>query len=370
MTDQPLRVALVSPPLDASGGIGRVTSCALAALRPGDAGVRVLDSRGHSASPVLSLLPLLRVCATLLALGARRAVDVVHVNMSSHGSTVRKCAVVAACRCVRLPVVLHLHASSYPEFFERLPAPARRIVRATFRSARSVVVLSESWRAYVCTTLAVPPARVTVLPNAAPGPSRATPVPRRDGEPAQLLFLGRLGERKGVPELLAALGRPPLRERSWRLTLAGDGDVPAYRRRAAELGLADRVRFTGWVDEAATRALLGQAHVLVLPSHAEGSPMAVIEAMAHAVPVVATPVGGIPELVTSGVEGLLVPPGDADALAAALLRLLDDEPLRRSLAVGARAAWARTHTPEVYAAGLAALWRRAPAPARTHAGAA
>jgi glycosyltransferase involved in cell wall biosynthesis len=350
VTTPPPRVVLVSPPLDASGGIGRVMSYALAALPPGTP-VRVLDSRGHARHPVLSLFPLLRVCATLAVLGLTRAADVAHVNLSSHGSTLRKWAVVAVCRAVRVPVVLHLHASSYPAFFDRLPGAAQRAVRRMFQRAASVVVLSESWRAYVCGTLAVPPGRVTVLPNAAP----AGCVPAGLGNRPEVLFLGRLGERKGVPELLAALTRPGLAH--VHTTLAGDGPVEEYRRRAADLGLAARTHLPGWVDAATARDLLARAHVLVLPSHAEGSPMAVIEAFAHGVPVVATPVGGIPELVTDGVDGLLVPPGDPDALAAALIRLLTDEPLRAGLAAGARATWARTHTMDAYAAGLSDVWR-------------
>lgn len=359
------RVVLVSPPLDASGGIGRVMSYALAAL-PAGTPVRVLDSRGHGRHPALSLFPLLRVCATVAALGLAGAVDLAHVNLSSHGSTLRKVAVVAVCRAVRLPVVLHLHASDYPGFFDRLPRAAQRAVRRMFRRAASVVVLSESWRAYVCGTLHVSPARVTVLPNAAP----AGPAPARRGGRPELLFLGRLGERKGVPELLAALGRAELAH--VHTTLAGDGPVAEYRLRAAGLGLADRTSFPGWVDEAAASALLARAAVLVLPSHAEGSPLAVIEAFAHRVPVVTTPVGGVPELVTDGVDGLLVPPGDAAALAAALTRLVTDEPLRAALAAGAGATWARSHTVDAYAARLSAVWRGAyegePAAATTAGG--
>lgn len=345
------RVVFVSPPLDASGGIGRVTSYALAAL-PAGTPVRVLDSRGYARHPVLSLFPLLRVCATLAALGLARGADLVHVNLSSGGSTLRKGIVVAVCRAVRLPVVLHLHASNYPDFFDALPGAAKQTVRWMFRSAASVVVLGETWRAYVLGTLRVPPGRVTVLPNAAPaGPA----APDGAGSRPEVLFLGRLGERKGTPELLVALADPGLRH--VHTTLAGDGPVAEYRRRAAALGLADRTRFPGWVDVATAGDLLAHAAVLVLPSHAEGSPMAVIEAFAHGVPVVTTPVGGVPELVTDGVNGLLVPPGDPDALAAALVRLLTDEPLRALLAAGARATWVRAHTPDAYAAGLLTVWR-------------
>ncbi|SDF23268.1 Glycosyltransferase involved in cell wall bisynthesis [Blastococcus fimeti] len=358
MDEAPLRVALVGPPLSASGGIGRVMSYVLAGLRPGDVDVEVLDTRGTSTHPVRSLLPLLRSCARLLLLGFRRGVDVVHVNISSHGSALRKGLVVRTCRLAGLPVVLHLHASSFPEFYAPLPALAQRWVRRTFDLAVRVVVLSETWRDYVQEELGVRPELVTVLPNAAPG--SAVPAPaRRPGEELRFLFLGRLGPRKGAPELLDALADPRLGRHAWRATLAGDGDVATYRARAADHGLTGRTAFPGWIAPDAVDGLLADAHVLVLPSHAEGMPMSVLEAFAAGVPVVCTPVGGLAEVVVDGENGLLVPPGDVDALAGALARVLDDEPLRRRLAAGARETWQSAHAIDGYRVRLLAEWRAA-----------
>src|SRR5262249_21780432 len=152
------------------------------------------------------------------------------------------------CRLARVPVVLHLHASSYPEFYARLPRPARRVVRWAFRVPAAVVVLAESWREYACRVLQVPPERVRVLPNAVPGPDRLGIRRRASGEPLEVLFLGRLGARKGVPELLAALADPRLRSAPWRATLAGDGDGDRFRRQAVQLGVGERVSFPGWID--------------------------------------------------------------------------------------------------------------------------
>lgn len=355
---RPLRVLVVGPPLSASGGIGRVMSYALAALDPADVQYGVLDTRGLGRNPRSSLLPLLRSCLAVLWLGARHQVDVVHVNVSSHGSAFRKGLVVRVCRLARLPVVLHLHASSFPEFFEPLPGLLQGWVRTTFRLATRVVVLGEFWRAYVEDTLRVRPESVSVLPNATravvPGASARTP-----GEPLHILFLGRLGPRKGVPELLHALADPRLRERPWRATLAGDGDLDTYRARAGELGLESRVAFPGWVDPDSVAEFLADAHVLTLPSYAEGMPISVLESCAAGVPVVCTPVGSVPEVVLDGVNGLLVPVGDAPALASALLRLLDDESLRVSLGAEALVTWRRDHSIGQYVRRLTQEWRTA-----------
>jgi glycosyltransferase involved in cell wall biosynthesis len=123
--------------------------------------------------------------------------------------------------------------------------------------------------------------------------------------------------------LLRAL--PPLVRRFPRLRCLVVGDGPldgALRREAEALGLAGHCRFTGARPDVAD--LLAAVDVVVLPSLSEGLPFVLLEAMAVGKPVVATRVGGNPEVVEDGTTGLLVPPGDADALGAALARLLDD----------------------------------------------
>jgi glycosyltransferase involved in cell wall biosynthesis len=197
-----------------------------------------------------------------------------------------------------------------------------------------------------------------VLPNATPGAASA-PSGRTQGECLHIVFLGRLGPRKGVPELLTALASSQLRNRAWRATLAGDGDVDTYLALAAELGLDGRIVFPGWVDTEAVVHLLAEAHMLVLPSHAEGLPMSVLEAFAAGVPVVCTPVGGLPEVVVDGENGLLVSPGDAASLERAILGLLEDEPLRTRLAAGALNTWRHCHCIEQYTHRLRDEWQLA-----------
>ena len=97
-----------------------------------------------------------------------------------------------------------------------------------------------------------------------------------------------------------------------------------------------RVKFTGWLDSNLVEALQADADVFVLPSHAEGMAMAILEGLSHGLPVVTTPVGAHTEVIESEVSGIFVPPGDADALARALARLIDDKGLRQRLGAAAR----------------------------------
>jgi glycosyltransferase involved in cell wall biosynthesis len=354
-----IRVALITPPLDSSGGIGRLMSYVAKTIPADDVAITLLDPRGRSQRPILSIFPLVGTWMELIMLGLTRRVDVAHINMSSHGSSIRKPVLLWTCKLLRIPVVLHLHASEYPEFFEPLPRVAKTLLRRTFSSATLVLVLGSTWRDYVHRELGVPTDRVVVLLNGAPGPARTNvPQARRPDDPLRIVFLGRLGRRKGVPELLQALADSRVREKPWLATFAGDGDVDFYRDEARGLGLEDRVRFEGWLDTPAAHELLLKSDLLVLPSHAEGLPMSIIEAFAHGVPVVSTPVGSIPDVLEHGVNGLLVDSGNSTQLTDAFLRLLEDERLRSRLAENARRTWEHRLDIASYARELALCWNR------------
>jgi len=145
-----------------------------------------------------------------------------------------------------------------------------------------------------------------------------------------------------------------LRDRA-RLVLAGDGDVEGMKKLAAPLG--DRVRVLSWIDAQERDRLLAESDVFVLPSYAEGVPMSLLEAMAAGLPCITTPVGGIPDVFTHGSEGLLVAPGDAGQLRAAMSTFIGDEPAR--LAAGKRAyEGARAFDVHAYARRLADIYQR------------
>ena len=149
--------------------------------------------------------------------------------------------------------------------------------------------------------------------------------------------LGRLGIRKGSYDLIAAVGAldDDLRGRL-RLTLAGDGEVDELRAAVAAAGLSDTIHVAGWLDPAARDELLRSAHIFVLPSHDEGLPMALLEAMAYGLAPVTTLVGSIGEAITDRVTGLVVEPGRPEQIAEALVELVKDDTLRAGLGAAAR----------------------------------
>jgi glycosyltransferase involved in cell wall biosynthesis len=244
------------------------------------------------------------------------------------------------------PTLLHVHGAGFDAYLDRLSAPAALLARLIARRAACVIVLSPGWRRSLETRW--PGARFAVVANGvAPPPCHAAstgvqPITgdTRDVLP-RFLFLGNFGRRKGVPVLLEAarLARDP-----WVVELAGGDEEPGYGAwltgEIVRRGCAHRLRVLGPLVGAQKSAALASAQGFVLPSLAEGLPMAMLEAMAAGLPVAVSAVGAVPEVVRQEIDGLVLPPGDPAALAAALDRLAR-EPALRSRMGGSAAARCR-----------------------------
>jgi glycosyltransferase involved in cell wall biosynthesis len=360
------RILLLCPGgLEHGGGIGRQMGYFLSALPQAaeTPAYRLIDTRGPwflgSARwrIPLSAVYLLVAALRIAWMGIAGRPCLIHANITGRGSTVRKLVLTAVARAVALPYVLHVHDYDYAADVSKRAGVMRRLVRGMFVAAEQTIVLGPEADRALRAALALPGARILVLPNAVPDPN---PAPRigisvSPEIPVHLVFLGYLSARKGVPELLEALASPALAALSWRATLAGGGPVDEFRAKAAALGLGNRVAFPGWINQPAASALCAAADILVLPSHAEGLAMSVLEGLAHGLAVVATPVGAHAEVIEPDRSGLLTPPGDVAALSAALTRVITDQALRERLRAGARQRFLERFDARPYAARLARL---------------
>ncbi len=246
---------------------------------------------------------------------------------------------------------------------EEFDAPAALALDEKMRRADFTVAISSFGRSQLCRWVdgAVWP-RLHVVPCGIEPAHFPEPAPPPDGA-TRLVAIGRFVEQKGQLLLIEALARAVAVDPAIHLTLVGDGELRgAIEAAIRERGLGGAVTLTGWLDEAQVRAELAAAHALAMPSFAEGLPMVVMEAMAAGRPVVATLIAGVPELVLAGETGWLVPAGDAEALAEALLAVAA-APRARLAAMGAagRLRALRRHDVDAAAALLAAQFR-APAP--------
>ncbi len=350
-----------------SGGVGTLLRYLIAAwaLDSGNLAVRVIDTRG-AGGPVPAAMRFVAGGAALVWSRVTGRAACAHIHMTTRGSAWRKSLLCALSRLVGLPTVLHLHGADFFDFHAGLPRPARFVLRACIARAECVVVIGTAWRDRLVDELAVPLHRTRIVRNGVPA---VPPVIRGGDGRAQLLFLGRIGARKGVPELIEAMASVTLAGRAWQATIAGDGDGAALAALVAEAGLQGRVALPGWLDPAQAALALSRADILVLPSRHEVMPVAILEAMAHGLAIVATPVGAIPEILQDGVNARLVPAGDAAALASALAALIDDPAARLRLGDQARQDFAARLDIGIPAAALQAIYREVAAPDRYRAAA-
>ena len=263
-----------------------------------------------------------------------RRPDVVHIHMSSAGSFVRKCILTWLTRVFRIPVVIHMHGGGFDHFHDDSPKPVQRLIRATLEVSQTVVALGDSWAVEL--RRIAPSARIIVIPNAIrAGDPVVQPTP---GEQVDVLFLGLVDEYKGTFVLIEAWSKiiAELRDTAQaQLTIAGAGALDEAEKSIAALGVGDSVTMPGWIDPADVPDLLSKAQVLVLPSRMEGQPMAILEAMARGLCVVASDVGGIPNLMDNTC-GVLVSPDDVDGLASVLRTVVADHATRERLGTAAR----------------------------------
>jgi glycosyltransferase involved in cell wall biosynthesis len=349
---------LVATPVAATGqgGIDRVMAALKGELErdPRGTTARFGATRG-AGSVLLSPLHMARFLGTMLAMKARGGLDLVHINLASNGSTHRKLIIAQMARTLGVPYVLHLHGGDYPNFWKADESALSRRIRRMFAGAAKIIVLGETWGAFVASRAPEVAGRIVVVPNAAARPA----LPHvGGGERAHILFLGRISDMKGTPQLGEALNR--MRDLpNWRATIAGDGNVEAARAKAAEYGLADRVDLPGWVGPDRVAELIASTDILVLPSFIENLPLSIIEAMAAGIAVVATPVGAVPDIVRDGETGLLVPVGDVDALEAALTRLVNDKDLRDRMGAAGLALHREKLDLEPFADTMQRVWAEA-----------
>lgn len=260
--------------------------------------------------------------------------DLCHVHVASYGSTFRKYFVCRKLSKTGCPYILHNHGAAYEAFYESLNPLLKQKVRHMFLSGRGTIVLSNWWYGFHRRILADDSHRLWILPNPVPVP----PVPCwEQSSITSLLFLGRLDERKGAARVIRAISQLPQQTRERvRLQMAGDGAVDDTRALAEQLGVAPQVEIRDWIAGAEKEAWMQQTNVFILPSRNEGLPMAMLEAMAWGKALIVSPVGGIPEFVTDGVEGFLVPPDDIDAIADAIRKLAENPDLRVQMGMAAR----------------------------------
>jgi len=290
------------------------------------AGVRFVPLRHvrRNLHPGHDLLGLLE----LVALIRRERPDIVHVNSSKAG-VLGRLAALATRTHVR---VFTVHGWAFKAHDGLTGALYRWADRLMSPLTTLTICVSETERAAGLAARTCRAERTVVIPNAIDVES--APRARLDGDPPRIVTVGRLARPKDPLTLVRAL--VGVGQRRFALAFIGDGpERQILQEEVHTLGLGGMVELLG--ERRDVPELLARADVFVLSSRSEGAPLSILEAMAAGLPVVASDVGGVGELVVDGETGLLVPHGDAAGLARALARVLDDRALRARLGAAGRA---------------------------------
>lgn len=276
----------------------------------------------EKSKPVVALY-FLKAYIKILWLALTKKIDVAYLHTSERGSVYRKILIMRTLKRFGIKTVLHHHGAEFEEFYKGLSQKKKEYVSKNLELADINIVLSERLIGMIKSK--APNARVEVLYNSVPVDGN-----RYNAEGRSVLFLGRLGERKGAYDLLEAIKRADAQiDGNVRFLLCGDGEVENVRERAEEMGIMHRIGHIGWIDKAQKNEFYKDVIINVLPSYNEGLPMTILETMAYGIPNISTPVASIPEVVKDMENGMLVEPGDVEALTEKLVSLINDADMRK-----------------------------------------
>lgn len=246
--------------------------------------------------------------------------DIVHIHTADYGTEKRKRIFARLTKLFGKKLIVHLHSSG-PEF--SIGGKFRQLYEYSFSHADKVILLSNTWKQEAVNAFHLPENKMEVLYNPCP---MVRPSALKERE-KNILFAGTLTHRKGYDDLIKAFAAIAHKYPDWRLKLAGNGEIDRGKALAFEFGIDGRVDFLGWVNGKEKDDAFRHASVYCLPSYSEGFPMGVLDAWAYHLPVVTTPVGGIPDVAVDEENLMLFEPGDINALAHCLETLIDDKEL-------------------------------------------
>lgn len=285
-------------------------------------GMRFIPTWRLGPKAVKAFYMLQAMVRTALLLLLDRRIRIVHIHGAANASFSRCRIFARLSRAFGKKVIIHEHAADFREYYDS--SSDKKAIEKTLAGADFIIALSESWKHYFI-SIGADPQKIAVLNNPVEAET-ASPRAKNAHTPLRVLFLGEISSRKGAFDLISALAANKDQFRGKvEVRLAGnpvDGDIQAV---IADCGLEDTATYLGWVAGEKKRKCLDWADVMILPSYNEGLPISILEAMANGMPVIATTVGGIPEVIADKQNGLLIAPGRPDEIAGAL-RYYTDNP--------------------------------------------
>lgn len=253
--------------------------------------------------------------------------DIAHIHMSYKGSFFRKYLIVKITKLFNKKIILHLHGSEFELFYNSSNEITKKMIKNIFENVDNVIVLGERWKNVVCRIS--PKCNINIFNNSVNVPEYK--VEWNNGI-FNIVFLGVLIKRKGIYDLIEAINllnkSGIVKEKCMKFIIGGVGqEENNIKNKIREYELNNCVEMVGWVSGEEKEKLLKKANLFVLPSYNEGLPMAILEAMSYGVPVVATDVGSISEVVKSYKTGFLIKPGDYKEIVNSITDIVNNKEL-------------------------------------------
>ena len=250
-----------------------------------------------------------------------KGIRIVHVHGASKGSFVRKSIIILLSKAFGKKVIYHIHGGGFKDFTQK----HSKIVPSILKRCDLIVALSEYWKRYFTEELHC--RHVEIIPNIIDSPQEDHSC--RDNKVCTFLFLGKICQEKGLFDLIEVISDHIHEfDGKIRLVIAGIGETDKLKSAISHPQLKDIIRYVGWVSGTDKERLLNECNVYILPSYFEGVPISLLEAFSYHLPVISTNVGGIPEILTDGDNGLMISPGDKNALLQAMTKLAASPELR------------------------------------------
>lgn len=318
------KICMVIPSFTAKGGITSVVSGYRNSKLTEDYDVRFVETfcDGNKFKKILkALTAYLSFGITVLFWKP----EVVHVHTSFGGSFCRKSVIIKIASMSKIPIVNHVHGADFEEFYEKKNQNEKNKIKKIYNDCAITIALSEEWKEKLATI--VPKESIRVVENY--GVLHQDAINERSVKPngCCILFLGFVCERKGCFDIPAIIENVCRKIPNARFVIGGSGEIEKVKEKVNPL-YRDNVEFPGWIRGEQKEQYLKEADVFLLPSYNEGMPMAILDAMGYALPIVSTTVGGISKIVREGVNGYLYLPGDSAGMASAIIEFITDDDKR------------------------------------------
>jgi glycosyltransferase involved in cell wall biosynthesis len=250
--------------------------------------------------------------------------DIVHIHVANNYSVRRKMIFFCISKIFDKKTIVHFHPPGSDIFLNR---KTKSLYINLFTKCDLVLVLSNQWKVWLQDILNITN-KIEVLYNPCPVAKIYDTVKKEKS----ILFIGYIEKRKGYTDFIKAFATIANQYPQWSIVLAGTGEIEKGKILCKQLKIENQVRFMGWVTGKEKEQLLNKTSIFCLPSYGEGFPMVILEAWAYGLPVITTPVGGIPDIVKDNENGMLFAPGNISELSKKMDLMISNSWLRDSIA--------------------------------------